>query len=193
MVWDDMLRLLPLLHTSTLEILDLDFASLYGGNPEWLMERLSLKTKLPLLALRIHSFRYADGLDRFFQSPDIQEIPLVEIILPTRFSGELLQKQRSCALGGAIMVEHCVLGTCFGWNRLSDVPRDLADYLSGDVDIPPRYLDNVSPPFKFFVFETMKKVDSGVLENRWCGWDWTNLLHTTNWSDATNRFDRWVE
>jgi len=71
--------------------------------------------KLPLLALRIWSFECADGLDRFFQSPDIQAIPLVEIVISNRSSE--MRRQRSCALGKAVMVEHWLLGTFVGWNR----------------------------------------------------------------------------
>jgi len=132
--WNDLFRLLPLLHASTLQILDLDFGCWSNGNPEWLINPF-LKMKLPLLTLRICSFECADGLDRFFQSPNIQAIPLVEIRILNHFSE--ISRQRSCALGGAVMVEHWQLGTFVGWNRLFDVPHDLADYLSGDVDVPP--------------------------------------------------------
>jgi len=142
--------------------------------------------KLPLLALRIWSFECADGLDRFFQSSDIQAIPLVKIVISDRFSE--IQRQRSCALDGAVMVEHWLLGTFVGWNRLSDVPHDLADYLSGDVDVPPRRLEDVKPPFKFFVFETMKKMNSSVFENRWCGWTLRRLLHVCDAVDGRERF-----
>jgi len=152
--WDDMPRLLPLLHASILQILDLHIGCSYYGDPEWLIDPL-LKMKLLLLALRIWSFECTDGLDHFFQSPDIQAIPLVEIMISNHFSE--ISRQRSCVLGGAVMVEHWLLGTFVGWNRLSDVPHDLADYLSGDVDVPPRRLKDVEPPFKFFVFETIKK------------------------------------
>jgi len=126
--------------------------------------------RLPLLALRIFSFECADGLDRFFQSPDIQAILLVEIIILDCSSGEEMQRQGSCALGGAVMVEHWLLGTFVG-NRLSDVSHDLADYLSGGIDIPLRYLEDVDPPCNFFVFQMMKKMNSGVFENRWCGFE----------------------
>jgi len=146
--WDDMPRLLPLLHASTLQILDLDIGCSCSGDPEWITDRLLLKMKLPLLALRIWSFECADGLDRFFQSPDIQAIPLVEIVISNRSSE--MRRQRSCALGKAVMVEHWLLGTFVEWNRLSSVPHDLADYLSGDIDVPLRYLEDVDPPFNFF-------------------------------------------
>ena len=129
-----------------------------------LIDRLLLKMRLPLLALRIFLFECADGLDRFFQSPDIQAIPLVEIIILDCPSGEEIQRQRSCALGGAVMVEHLSDGIVYL------MCLDLADYLSGDIDVPPRYLEDVDPPFNFFVFETMKKMNSGVFENKWCGW-----------------------
>ena len=135
-----------------------------------LIDRLLLKMRLPLLALRIFSFECADGLDRFFQSPDIQAILLVEIIILDCSSGEEMQRQGSCALGGAVMVEHWLLGTFVG-NRLSDVSHDLADYLSGGIDIPLRYLEDMDPPCNFFVFQMMKKMNSGVFENRWCGFE----------------------
>jgi len=95
---------------------------------------------------------------------DIQAIPLVEIIILDCPSGEEIQRQRSCALGGAVMVGHLSDGIVYL------MCLDLADYLSGDIDVPPRYLEDVDPPFNFFVFETMKKMNSGVFENKWCGW-----------------------
>ena len=63
--WNDLFRLLPLLYVSTLQILDLDITRSYSDNPEWLIDRLLLKMRLPLLALRIFSFECADGLDCF--------------------------------------------------------------------------------------------------------------------------------
>ena len=167
----------PLLHASTLQILDLDIGCSYSGDPEWITDRLLLKMKLPLLALRIWSFECADGLDRFFQSPDIQAIPLVEIVISNRSSE--MRRQRSCALGKAVMVEHWLLGTFVEWNRLSSVPHDLADYLSGDIDVPLRYLEDVDPPFNFFRVWNDEKMNSGVFENSWCGWAWSKLLRVS--------------
>ena len=92
------------------------------------------KLELPPLALCISQFDNADGLDRFFQSPAIQTIPLVEVIAPHRFPGPEFQRQRVHIFGGgAVRMEHWILGEFVGWNRLSDVPRDLADYLAGNV------------------------------------------------------------
>jgi len=129
--------------------------------------------RLPLLALRIFLFECADGLDRCFQSPDIQAIPLVEIIILDCSSGEEIQRQRSCALGGAVMVEHLSDGIVYL------MCLDLADYLSRGIDVPPRYLEDVDPPFNFFVFETMKKMNSGVFENKWCRWTLSKLLRVS--------------
>jgi len=65
----------------------------------------------------------------FFQSPDIQAIPLVEVELSGVLIEQENQRQRSCVLGVAAWVEHRIFGTFAGWNRLFDVPRDVADYL----------------------------------------------------------------
>ena len=75
----------------------------------------------------------------------------MEIIILDCPSGEEIQRQRSCALGGAVMVEHWLLGTFVG-NRLSDVLHDLADYLSWGIDVPLQYLEDVDPPFDFFSY-----------------------------------------
>jgi len=56
------------------------------------------------------------------------------------------------------MVGHWLLENFVGWNRLSDASRDLVGYLSGDIPLQCRHAPG---PFKFFVFEEMKKVDSG--------------------------------
>ena len=170
--WNDLFRLLPLLYVSTLQILDLDITRSYSDNPEWLIDRLLLKMRLPLLALRIFLFECADGLDRFFQSPDIQAIPLVEIIILDCSSGEEIQRQGSCALGGAVMVEHWLLGTFVGWNRLSDVPHDLADYLSGGIDVP---------------VSNDEKMNSGVFENKWCRWTLSKLLRVSEGAQVEER------
>ena len=56
--------------------------------------------------------------------------------------------------------ELCTWESCYGgtlatrnicrMESLSSVPHDLADYLSGDIDVPLRYLEDVDPPFNFF-------------------------------------------
>jgi len=112
--WNNIFRLLPLLDAPALQILDLYYSRLLDVDVEWLFNRL-LKLKLPLLAMRIDVvFKNADGSDRFFQSPAIQAISLVEVII--LLSDQKIQRQRSRMLGTAVMVEHWILGT-FCWMK----------------------------------------------------------------------------
>jgi len=62
------------------------------------------------------------------------------------------------------MVEHWIRGTFVRWNRSPDVPRDLADYLYGEI---PCECSAGSKPFHSFLFEETKKVDNRVSGNRW--------------------------
>jgi len=69
------------------------------------------------------------------------------------------------------MVGHWLLENFVGWNRLSDASRDLVGYLSGDIPLQCRHAPG---PFKFFVFEEVKKVDSGNWWwSKWPGYNWT--------------------
>ena len=160
---NDILRLLSLLDAPTLQILDLYFAGFISV--EQLINR-SFKLKFPLLALRIASSTNAHGLDRFLQSPDIQAIPLVEVGLSTL--DQKIESPRSCVLGVAVWVEHWMLGNFVGWNRLSDVPRDIAGYLFGEMFFSCGCFYG-SRPFMFLLFEEMKKANNIVTGNgnRW--------------------------
>ena len=53
------------------------------------------------------------------------------------------------------------------------MPRDLADYLAGNVLLQ---CGRTCSPFKFIVFETMKKADNEVLGNRLFGWIFLDFL-----------------
>jgi len=191
MDWIDVLGLLCLLHTPTLRLLDIDFGRMpYFFYIERLFDRIS-RLKLPLLALRISQFDNADGLDRFFESPAIQTIPLVEVIIPHRFPGPEFQRQRIYTFGGgAARVEHWILGEFVGWNRLSDVPRDLADYLAGNVLLQ---CCRAFSPFKFIVFETMKKADNGVPESRSSNWNFLDFWDKQDFWGRRNQDNSWDE
>ena len=93
-----------------------------------------------------------NDLDLFLQSPAIQAIPLAEV---TMVSEQEIQKQQSRLLGVAFMVEYWICGTFAGWNRSPDVPRDLADYLYGEILCE---CFSGSKPFHSFLFEETKKV-----------------------------------
>jgi len=191
MDWTDVLGLLSLLHTPILRLLDIDFGRMpYFFYIERLFDGLS-KSKLPLLALRISQFDNADGLDRFFQSQAIQAIPLVEVIIPHRFSGSEFQRQRTYPFGGgAARVEHWILGEFVGWNRLSDVPCDLADYFVGNVVLQ---CCRAFSPFKFIVFETMKKADNGVLKNRLSSWNFLDFWDQKDFWGQRDQENIWDE
>jgi len=142
---DDILRLLPLLDAPTLRILDLgilDFSLDGFPDVEQFTNRLST-SKFPLLALRIYQIKNAHGLDLFFQLPNIQAIPFVEVHLHRTPSEQATQRQESCVLGGAVWMDHWVVG----WNRLSNVSRDLADYLFGKVKFPRSFFGPGPFPF----------------------------------------------
>jgi len=159
---DDILQLLPLLDAPTLQILDLRIFGFID------IEQLTIHlSKFPLLALRIVSSESIDDLYRFFQSPDIQAIPLVEVKPGYSLSRpKILRQRRRCVLGVAVWVEHWLFGTFVGWNRLSDVPHDVADYLFGEI------LCGCWFAFEpFLMFEEMTKVNSRISGNRrWSIW-----------------------
>ncbi|KAL9710307.1 hypothetical protein Ac2012v2_006610 [Leucoagaricus gongylophorus] len=164
--WEDCVHtILSLFDTPRLQVLDLHFGywreMIYA---EALLEYLS-RSEYSLQALRIWRLQSVDGLDRFFQAPAIQAIPLVEIGLANEFTAQGLKEERGRALGGAVRVEHWLLGQFVGWNRLFDVPPDLASYLSGEN--PLSLCCGRKNPFKSVVFEEMKRVDS----DRRCGFE----------------------
>jgi len=94
----------------------IDFGRMPYFYIECSLDRLS-KLKLPLLALRISQFDNVDDLDRSFQSPAIQTVLLVEVIVPNIFSGPEFTFG-----GGAARVKHWILVEFVGWNHSSDVP-----------------------------------------------------------------------
>ena len=153
---NDILQLLPLLDSPTLQVLDLHVFEFI--DIEQLTNQLS---RFPLLALRVASYKGIDGLDRFFQSPDIQAIPLVEVKPGGISRQKSLRQTRRCVLGVAVWVEHWVLGNFAGWNRLSDVPHDIAGYLFGEISCGCWF--GFEP---FLMFEEMTKVNSRISGNR---------------------------
>ena len=159
---DEILQLLTLLDAPTLQVLDLPVVD--SNNVRRSTIHLS-QLKFPLLALRVAPFESIDDLYRFLRTPyfDIDAIPLVEVKLECSPSTQISSRQRCrCILGVAVWVEHWVLGTFVGWNRLSDVPDDdVAGYLFGEISCGCLF---GSPPF--LMFEEMTKVNSRISGNR---------------------------
>ena len=171
---DDILQLLPLLDAPTLQILDLRIFGFID------VEQLTIHlSKFPLLALCIASSESIDGLYRFFESPDIQAIPLVEVKPDYSLSRpKSLRQRRRCVLGVAVWVEHWLFGTFVGWNRLSDVPHDAADYLFGEISCGCWFAFE-----PFLMFEEMTKVNNRISGNRcWSRWhkDWLRKIRLLN-------------
>lgn len=89
-----------------------------------------------LQALRISELRNADGLDRFFQMPIINMIPLVEVLIDQCEWEKTRKKDWSNVRGRAVKVElgsdHGYNEVFVGWNDLFPLPLLFMDFLSSD-------------------------------------------------------------
>lgn len=130
--------LLSSFHLPALQLLDLDLECVpRHGFPE--PGRFSNHFSVfeySLQVLRISELRNADGLERLFQIPIINAIPLVEVIVDSCEWERTCKRDWSSVCGRTVRVE---LGTdhgydeiFVGWNDLFSFPLLFIDYLSSD-------------------------------------------------------------